>query len=78
MKRIVTYDINKNNSYDKWYEYIKKIKGLKITESTYLIDSELSQNDFEITIKKLFSKNDNVSYISQNNHEGLFYIKLKI
>lgn len=78
MKRIVTYDINKNNSYDKWYEYIKKIKGLKITESTYLIDSELSQNDFEITIKKLFSKNDNVSYISQNNQEGLFYIKLKI
>ena len=78
MKRIVTYDINKNNSYDKWYEYIKKIKGLKITESTYLIDSELSQNDFEITIKKLFSKNDNVSYISQNNQECLFYIKLKI
>lgn len=78
MKRIVTYDINKNNSYDKWYEYIKKIKGLKITESTYLIDSELSQNDFEITIKKLFSKNDNVSYISQNNQEGLFYIQLKI
>lgn len=76
MKRIVTYDINDENTYDKWYEFIKKYKSIKITESTYLIDSELSQTDFEKEIRKAFTKKDNVAYISQNNNEGLFYIKL--
>lgn len=77
MKRIVTYDINGENTYETWYEFINQNKSMKITESTYLIDSELSQTDFEKEIRKAFTIKDNVAYISQNDNEGLFYIKLK-
>lgn len=78
MKRILTYDVKDGNDYKKLYDYIETIKGKKLTESTYELDTPLSQKDFESKIKSLFSKNDNVYYISVSNKNNLFYKKIVI
>lgn len=78
MKRILTYDVKDGNDYKKLYDYIETIKGKKLTESTYELDTPLSQTDFEGKIKSLFSKNDNVYYISVFDKNNLFYKKIVI
>ncbi len=78
MKRILTYDVKDGNDYKKLYDYIETIKGKKLTESTYELDTSLSQKDFESKIKSLFSKNDNVYYISVSDKNNLFYRKIVI
>lgn len=78
MKRIVTYDVKKDNDYQKFYDFVKQYKGVKITESTYELDTPLSQNDFEKRLRYVFNKGDNVAYISCNNKEGLFFIRVEI
>ena len=78
MKRILTYDVKEGNDYKKLYDYIETIKGKKLTESTYELDTPLSQKDFESKIKSLFSKNDNVYYISVSDKNNLFYKKIVI
>ncbi len=78
MKRILTYDVKDGNDYKKLYDYIETIKGKKLTESTYELDTPLSQKDFESKIKSLFSKNDNVYYISVSDKNNLFYKKIVI
>lgn len=78
MRRILTYDVKDGNDYKKLYDYIETIKGKKLTESTYELDTPLSQKDFESKIKSLFSKNDNVYYISVSDKNNLFYKKIVI
>lgn len=78
MKRILTYDVKDGNDYKKLYDYIETIKGKKLTESTYELDTSLSQKDFESKIKSLLSKNDNVYYISVSDKNNLFYRKIVI
>lgn len=78
MRRILTYDVKDGNDYKKLYDYIEAIKGKKLTESTYELDTPLSQKDFESKIKSLFSKNDNVYYISVFDRNNLFYKKIVI
>lgn len=78
MRRILTYDVKDGNDYKKLYDYIETIKGKKLTESTYELDTRLSQKDFESKIKSLFSKNDNVYYISVYDKNNLFYKKIVI
>ena len=78
MRRILTYDVKDGNDYKKLYDYIETIKGKKLTESTYELDTRLSQKDFESKIKSLFSKNDNVYYISVSDKNNLFYKKIVI
>lgn len=78
MKRILTYDVKEGNDYKKLYDYIEAIKGEKLTESTYELDTPLSQKDFESKIKSLFSKNDNVYCISVSDKKILFYRKIVI
>lgn len=78
MKRILTYDVKDGNDYKKLYDYIETIKGKKLTESTYELDTPLSQKVFESKIKSLFSKNDNVYYISVSDKNNLFYKKIVI
>lgn len=77
MKRILTYDVKEGNDYKKLYDYIETIKGKKLTKSTYELDTSLSQKDFESKIKSLFSKNDNVYYISVSD-KNLFYRRIVI
>lgn len=76
MKRVVTYDVKKDNNYDRFYQFIKEAKAEKITESTYLFDTNLNQEAFQKKLKWAFNKGDNVSYITENDNIGLFYIKI--
>ena len=76
MKRIVTYDVKEGNDYNNFYAYVDKVKGVRITESTYELDTSLSQEQFEVKINSLFNKGDNVSYISVNKKNELYYKKL--
>lgn len=77
MKRIVTYDVNSGNDYDRFYQFVNEVSAEQITESTYLFDTELSQEAFAKKLKYCFNKGDNVAYISCNSKEGLFFIRIE-
>ena len=76
MKRIITYDVKEGNDYKKFYDYVDSVKGIKITESTYELNTLLTKKSFENKIKTLFSKGDNVYYISVNSENRIFYKKI--
>lgn len=78
MKRIITYDVKKENSYQKLYEYLEMVCAKKLTESTYEIEISLSQKEFEEKMKSLFNKQDNVCYISITKEDKLFWEKIEI
>ncbi len=78
MKRIVTYDVKKGNDYQAFYDYVEECNGEAITESTYLLNSDLKQNGFEDKLRQVFNKGDNVAYISVNDKNVLFYKKINI
>ena len=77
MKRVVTYDVKEGNDYSKFYEFVRESSAEKITESTYLFDTKLNQEDFSKRLKYVFNKGDKVAYITCNNKEGLFYIEVE-
>ena len=78
MKRIVTYDVKQGNDYSAWYDYVERIDGRKITESTYALNTSLSQEGFENRLRSLFNKGDNVAYISVNKYNDLYWKKITI
>lgn len=78
MKRIVTYDVKQRNDYSAWYDYVERIGGRKITESTYELNTSLSQEGFENRLRSLFNKGDNVAYISVNKDNDLYWKKITI
>ena len=77
MKRIVTYDVKSGNDYVRFYQFVNEVSAEQITESTYLFDTELSQEAFAKKLKYCFNKGDNVAYISCNSKEGLFFIRIE-
>ena len=77
MKRVVTYDVKEGNDYDRFYKFVEETSAEQITKSTYLFDTNLSQEDFEKRLRYAFNKGDRVAYISCNNKEGLFYIRVE-
>lgn len=78
MKRIVTFDVKQGNDYSAWYDYVEKIGGRKITESTYELNTSLLQEGFENRLRSLFNKGDNVAYISVNKDNDLYWKKIII
>lgn len=78
MKRIVTHDVKQGNDCTEWYDYVKRIGGIKITESTYELNTSLSQEGFENRLRSLFNKGDNVAYISVDKNKGLFWEQVTI
>lgn len=76
--RIVTYDVKQGNDYSAWYDYVERIDGRKITESTYALNTSLSQEGFENRLRSLFNKGDNVAYISVNKDNDLYWKKIII
>lgn len=78
MKRIVTYDVKAGNDYDEFYELVEETKARMLTESTYEFDTQWDQETFETKIANVFSKGDNVHYISVNKEDKLFTKKIKI
>ncbi len=77
MKRIVTYDVKQGHDYQAFYDYVEQMGAEKITESTYLFDTNLGQRDFANKIRSLFKRGDAVAYISYDSKAGtLFYERL--
>lgn len=64
------------NDYSRFYAFVEQAKAVRLTESTYLFDTKLNQDEFESKLRSVFSKGDNVVYISENNRVGLFFIKI--
>ena len=77
-KRIVTYDVKLGNDYSKFYELVEEKNAKMITESTYEFITEWDQETFESQISAVFTKGDNVHYISTNKENELFEKKLII
>lgn len=77
MKRVVTYDVKEGNDYTRFYEFVRETSAEQITKSTYLFDTELNQEAFTKKLKYVFNKGDKVAYITCNNKEGLFYIRVE-
>lgn len=76
--RIVTYDVKEGNSYQDFYKFKDENNGVEITKSTYAIATSLSCDEFREKLKKVFSKNDKVSFISvDSNTHKIFYERIK-
>ena len=78
MKRIVTYDVKTGNDYEEFYELVEEINARMLTESTYEFDTQWDQKTFEAKIAKVFSKGDNVHYVSVSDKNKLFTKKIII
>ena len=78
MKRIVTYDVKTSNDYDEFYKLVEETNARMLTESTYEFDTQWDQKTFEAKITGVFSKGDNVHYVSVNDKNKLFTKKIII
>ena len=79
IKRIVTYDVKDGNDYTDFYEIVDKYDAEELTESTYVFNTSLSQEEFESLLAKVFSRGDLVFMISVNSStHKLFYKKITI
>lgn len=71
MRCIVTYDIKdgENDDYFKFYNFAKKTKAIKLTESAYLFNTTINPAVFLKKIKDIFGIDDNVViiYVNSNN-----------
>ena len=77
-KRIVTYDVIEGNDYSKFYDLVDNTNAKMITESTYEFNTEWNQETFEKNIANVFSKGDNVHFISVIDKNLLFTKKINI
>lgn len=77
-KRIVTYDVKTGNNYDAFYKLVDETNAKMVTESTYEFNTTWNQDTFEKKIARVFTKGDNVHYISVNDKNELFTKKIKI
>ena len=78
MKRIITYDLKQGNTsdYQELYNVFKVLNGTQLTESSYVINTSLSQEKIKKMIKDVIYSDDIVYYISVNQNGELFYSKI--
>lgn len=78
MKRIITYDLKHadRNDYQMLYDLFDELNGIQLTESTYVINTELSRQEIIKKIKKVIYEGDTVYYISVAKSNTLFYNKI--
>lgn len=79
MKRIITYDLKHadRDDYQMLYDLFDELNGIQLTESTYVINTELSQQEIKNKIKKVIYEDDTVYYISVDSKSNtLFYNKI--
>lgn len=67
--RVLTYDLKyaKTDDYQDLYNYLKSVKATKLTESSYLIKTELEWDDFKRKILSITKTGDNVKAIVNYN-----------
>lgn len=79
MERIISYDLAyaDTDDYQEFYEVLKLLNGKKLTESTYVINTTLTQNKIIEKIKAAMNSADTIYYISVDSktHE-LFYQRI--
>jgi hypothetical protein len=73
MERIITYDVKEGHDYKPLYDVLEKLNGKMLTESTYLISTELSQSDIIQMIKEATYSDDNIYYISVGSKDHLLF-----
>ena len=78
MKRIITYDLKQGNTsdYQELCNVFKVLNGTQLTESSYVINTSLSQEKIKKMIKDVIYSDDIVYYISVNQNGELFYSKI--
>ena len=79
MERIITYDLKHKDSddYQKLYNVFTSLNAKQLTESTYVINTSLSQKDIINKIKSTIYPDDIVYYISVDSEtHKIFYIKI--
>ena len=79
MERIITYDLKHKSSsdYADLYSVFKKLNGKQLTESSYVIDTNLAQKEIISLIKKAVYSDDKIYYISVDSKTSkLFYNKI--
>lgn len=74
MKRIIAYDLvdSTGSDYQDLYDVLDELNRTRINESTYWIDTELSQTDIINKIAAVIDKNDKVFFISVSCENKLF------
>lgn len=74
MKRIIAYDLvdSTGSDYQDLYDVLDELNRTRINESTYWIDTELSQTDIINKIAAVIDKNDKVFFISVSSENKLF------
>lgn len=77
-KRIITYDVKEGNDYSRFYELIENNNGKMITESTYELETNWSQDEFVSKVANVFNRGDKIYYISIDKDNKLFYNKIKV
>lgn len=76
VERVITYDLAYADSddYKDFYDLLKRLNGKMLTESTYVINSSLEQNEIIRLIRNVMKREDNIYYISVDNKTGkIFY-----
>ena len=79
MERIITYDLKHKSSsdYADLYAVFKRLNGKQLTESSYVIDTNMVQKDIIGLIKKVVFSDDKIYYISVDSKTNkLFYSKI--
>lgn len=71
--RVLTYDLRNGSPYDyrDLYNYFEEVKATQLTESSYLIKTDLSLEEFKQKIKNLTKYGDNVKVITSMKEDGL-------
>lgn len=75
MKRIIAYDLvdSTGSDYQDLYDVLDELNRTRINESTYWIDTELSQTDIINKIAAVIDKNDKVFYISVSSRTNKLF-----
>ena len=76
MERIITYDLKHadRDDYQMLYDLFDELNGIQLTESTYVINTSLSQQEIIKKIENVIYEDDTVYYISvDSKSKTLFY-----
>ena len=79
MERIITYDLKHGSpdDYRDLYKVLQDLNGKQLTESTYVIDTPLSQKEIAEKLKKAIYHGDVLYYISvESETHKLFYNRI--
>ena len=77
MKRIIAYDLvdSTGSDYQDLYDVLDELNRERINESTYWIDTDLTQKEIEEKIADVIDKDDKVYFISVDGETKKLFAK---